>query len=185
MKNLHKHAKRRGINPFRGFAKWYEYSLGNGEYRINMLSATQEYSSPEVRSVIFFRNVKRALGISSTKRLVAIVGRVLGHLCRSMTTQQVASFVNRLPVILQSLLMREQTGTNNRQTYSHLDELVESMYEEDRKSDRPMFSTEVQALNAVVIVLRKLDKYLNIFSYNVLRPQWVEGLKQIPMEDVY
>ena len=71
----------------------------------------------------------------------------------------------------------------NQAPIAHLDELVESIYEDDRKSEHPQFSTEVEALNAVVVILRKLDKYLNIFSYNILKPTWVEGLRQIPLED--
>ncbi len=148
-----------------------------------MVERPDEQYSSEEKSVIFFRNVKRALGISSTVSIVRLVSNVLGHVCRNLSTQQVTALVNRLPGIFQPLLFKETMKNSDLPRYSHLDELVENMYAEDRRSEHPQFSTEVEALNAVVVVLRKLDKYLNIFSYNILKPQWVDGLRQIPMED--
>ena len=91
--------------------------------------------------------------------------------------------MSRLPGAFQPLLFREVSDGRDKPRSSHLDELVENLYEEDRRSEHPQFSTEVEALNAVVVILRKLDKYLNIFSYNILKPQWVQGLRQIPLED--
>jgi uncharacterized protein (DUF2267 family) len=140
-----------------------------------------QHKLPEDKSVIFFRNVKRALGISSNQSMVAMVSKVLTHVCRNLSGQQASALMSRLPVQFQPLLFR--VGSDCQPRYSYLDELVENMYEEDRRSEHPQFSTEVEALNAVVVILRKLDKYLNIFSFNILKPQWVEGLRQIPMED--
>ena len=141
----------------------------------------EQSNSAEEKSAIFFRNVKRAMGISSTSSMRTMVSKVLSHVCRNLSKQQVTALINRLPGTFQPLLLWE--SPDNQTRYSHLDELVENMYEEDRRSEHPQFSTEVEALNAVVVILRKLDKYLNIFSYNILKPQWVEGLRQIPLED--
>jgi uncharacterized protein (DUF2267 family) len=138
-------------------------------------------SPPEDKSILFFRNVKRVLGISSTQSIVALVSKVLTHVCRNLPGQQATALMSRLPVTFQPLFFR--AGSDSAPCCAYLDELVENMYEEDRRSEHPQFSTEVEALNAVVVILRKLDKYLNIFSYNILKPQWVEGLRQIPLED--
>ena len=148
-----------------------------------MVTSLNRGYTVEESSVIFFRNVKRALGISSTQSMVRLVSKVLTHVCRSLSKQQVTAFVNKLPGMFQPLLFRDVNEQPNQVPLAHLDELVESIYEEDRKSEHPQFSTEVEALNAVVVILRKLDKYLNIFSYNILKPKWVEGLRQIPLED--
>jgi predicted mannosyl-3-phosphoglycerate phosphatase (HAD superfamily) len=115
--------------------------------------------------------------------MVRLVSKVLTHVCRSLNKQQVTALINRLPGIFQPLLYKETMAPVQQVPLAHLDELVESIYEEDRNSEHPQFQTEVQALNAVVVILRKLDKYLNIFSYNILKPKWVEGLRQIPLED--
>lgn len=148
-----------------------------------MVTTLNAGSSAEERSVIFFRNVKRVLGISSTQAMVRLVSKVLTHVCRNLNKQQVNTLVSRLPGIFQPLLFREASMPAQQAPFTHLDELVESIYEEDRNSEHPQFSTEVQALDAVVVILRKLDKYLNIFSYNILNPRWVDGLRRIPLED--
>lgn len=142
-----------------------------------------ENYSPEENAVIFFRNVKRDMGIGSTKQLVQIVGKVLSQLGRGMSPAQAKIALNRLPEIFHPLLLKNWTGKQSGETFVHLDELVESIYEDDRKSANALFSTEVEVLNAVVIILRKLDKYLNLFSHNILQHQLVEGLRQIPLED--
>lgn len=146
-----------------------------------MSERDEEKVTSDERSAIFFKNVKRVLGISSTQSIISLVGKVLTHVNRSLSVQQANLLISRLPGTFKLMLANE--GVGNRQTYTHLDELVENMYAEDRRSEHPQFSTEVEALNAVVVVLRKLDKYLNIFSYNILKPRWVEGLRQIPLED--
>jgi len=148
-----------------------------------MIATLGARGSAEERSVIFFRNVKRALGISSTQAMVRLVSKVLTHVCRNLNKQQATALVNRLPGIFQPLLFKDVTFPSQQVPLTHLDELVESIYEDDRNSEHPQFSTEVQALDAVVVILRKLDKYLNIFSYNILNPRWVEGLRRIPLED--
>jgi hypothetical protein len=148
-----------------------------------MVALKDEHFSPEESSMIFFRNVKRALGISSTISIVQLVSKVLGHVCRNLSKQQIVALIGRLPGTFQPILLKETVRSGDKRSYSHLDELVENMYQEDRRSEHPQFSTEVEALNAVVVILRKLDKYLNIFSYNILKPHWVEGLRQIPLED--
>ena len=148
-----------------------------------MIALQTETSTADEKSVIFFKNVKRALGISSTVSIVRLVSKVMAHVCMNLSGQQVTNLANRLPGTIRSMLFLESIKSEDRPRYSHLDELVENMYAEDRRSEHPQFSTEVEALNAVVIVLQKLDKYLNIFSYNILKPHWVEGLRQIPLED--
>jgi uncharacterized protein (DUF2267 family) len=149
---------------------------------MHMGEGNEERIISDERSAFFFRNVKRALGISSNQSIISVVGKVLTQVCRNLPKQQAYLLISRLPGMFHPLLYKE-SDQGTQQSYSHLDELVENMYEEDRRSEHPQFATEVEALNAVVVVLRKLDKYLNIFSYNILKPRWVEGLRQIPLED--
>jgi len=87
-----------------------------------------------------------------------------------------------LPGPLQLLAAKNRKTKQVSRPIAHLDELVEDVYEEDRKSGSKVLTTEVHALNAVVVILRKLDKYLNLFSYNFLKFPVVQGLKQVPVE---
>lgn len=149
-------------------------------YASNALTIT-----PEENAILFFRHVKKELGISSSRHLVKLVGKVIAHIRKDLSVYQILKLVNHLPGIFQLMLMNhsKNQGVQEQSEYQHLDEFVESLYEEDRKSSHSVFSTEVEALNAVVVVLRKMDKYLNLFSYNILKYPVVKELKQIPLED--
>ena len=147
-----------------------------------MVTASSDNYSPEENSVIFFRHVKRDLGIPSTKQMVRLVDTVLSKIQGGLNDEQNRQFLTMLPGPLQLLAAKNRKGTQATRPFAHLDELVEDVYEEDRKSGARVLSTEVHALNAVVVILRKLDKYLNLFSYNFLKFPVVQGLKQIPVE---
>lgn len=148
-----------------------------------MVTASSENYSPEENSVIFFRHVKRDLGIPSTKQMVRLVDTVLSRIQCGLNDEQTRQLYSMLPGPLQLLAAKNRKNEQVARPITHLDELVEDVYEEDRKSGSHVLKTEVHALNAVVVILRKLDKYLNLFSYNFLRFPVVHGLKQIPLEN--
>ena len=141
--------------------------------------------SPEEKVVLFFRHIKKELGASSTLQIVQLVAKIFAHIRRGLSAAQLTGLINQMPGIFQILLGQpdKEPSPENTRGYSHLDELVESIYEEDKKSAHSLFSTEVEVLNAVVLVLRKMDKYMNLFSYNVLKFPVVNELQQIPIED--
>jgi hypothetical protein len=145
-----------------------------------MITAPIDHYSPEENSVIFFRHVKRDLGIPSTRQLVNLVNNVLCRIQGGLNEEQTKQLVAILPGPLQLLAARNYCKTAK--SFNHLDELVEDVYEEDKKSGSRVLSTEVHALNAVVVILRKLDKYLNLFSYNFLKYRLVDSLKKVPLE---
>jgi hypothetical protein len=147
-----------------------------------MVTASSGHYSPEENSVIFFRHVKRDLGIPSTKQMVRLVDNVLSKIQSGLNDEQTRQFLMILPGPLQLLAAKNRKNKQVTRPIAHLDELVEDVYEEDRKSGSHVLTTEVHALNAVVVILRKLDKYLNLFSYNFLRFPIIHGLKQIPVE---
>lgn len=146
-------------------------------------SATNEALVTEEQAVICFRHIKRDLGIKSSREVVRMIRKVLVALRRGMNTGQALAFIQRLPSSLQMLMLGTWNRNEKQVSVSHLDELVETVYSEDRQSDTPVFSTEVHALNAVVVVLQQMDKYLQLFSHNILSHKLVSGVKQIPMED--
>jgi len=156
----------------------------NNSENYDMVTASSDNYSPEENSVIFFRHVKRDLGIPSTKQMVRLVDNVLSKIQSGLNDEQTRQLLSILPGPLQLLAAKNRRNKQVTRPITHLDELVEDVYEEDRKSGSRVLSTEVHALNAVVVILRKLDKYLNLFSYNFLRFPIIQGLKQIPVEGV-
>lgn len=145
-----------------------------------MVTAPIDNYSPEENSVIFFRHVKRDLGIPSTRQMVRLVENVLSRIQGGLNDEQTRQLLSVLPGPLQLLAAKNRKARAAKKSFVHLDELVEDVYEEDRKSGSHVLKTEVHALNAVVVILRKLDKYLNLFSYNFLQFRLVQGVKQVP-----
>ena len=141
--------------------------------------------SHEEKVDLFFRHLKKELGIPSTRDLVRLVGKVLSPLRRGLSAGQISRLVDRLPGIFQLMIVHDRNNFVNtkKESFGHLDELVESIYAEDKRSANSIFTTEIEALNAIIVVLRKLDKFMNLFSYNILTYPVVKELKQIPMED--
>lgn len=146
-------------------------------------SAHQDSFSNEEQSAICMRHIKRDLGAKSTREVVRVIRKVLVALRKGMNTGQALAFIQRLPSSLQMIMMGSWERNERQTPVAHLDELVENIYSEDRQSVTPVFSTEVHALNAVVVVLQQMDKYLKLFSHNILSHKLVSGVKQIPMED--
>jgi hypothetical protein len=148
---------------------------------IKMVTAPIDNYSPEENSVIFFRHVKRDLGIPSTRQMVRLVDNVLSRIQSRLNEEQTRQLLSILSGPLQ-LLVAKNYGKSRpvKKSFNHLDELVEDVFQEDRKSGSRVLKTEVHALDAVVVILRKLDKYLNLFSYNFLQFKLVQGVKQVP-----
>jgi uncharacterized protein (DUF2267 family) len=177
-------ASKRSIIVFTG---WYD--IRNHAFiqhnLIIVMTASLNYTySPEENAALFFRHVKKELGIPSTKHLVKIVSKVVTHLRSSLSNAQITNLVSRLPEVFQLMLIHKWEPNEEKKTFTHLDEFVESIYAEDRESLDSIFATEVETLQAVIIILRKLDKYLHLFSFDILKHPMMEELKQIPMEDV-
>lgn len=150
-----------------------------------MVATLDSTYSPEEQSVMFFRELKRVLGIPSTKALVRLVNNVLTHIQRGLSTEQTRHLVSLLPGHLKMLAQEKLYQPDQREgkSFSYLDELAEELYSNDRRSGKPVFMTEVHALNAAVVVLKKLDKLLNLFSYNFLKFPLVQSIRQIPVEE--
>ena len=148
-----------------------------------MAASINYTASPEENAVLFFRQVKKELGIPSTQHIVKLVSKVLSHLRKGLSMSQTFALLDRLPGVFQLMIIQEWQPNEQKKAFKHLDEFVENLYEEDKKSPTSLFATEVETLNAVIVVLQKLDKYLNLFSYNILKYPMIEELKQVPVED--
>jgi len=137
----------------------------------------------EEQAVRFFREVKQELGTPSTQRIVKLVRAVLSQLRKSLSHEQASCFIKKMPGIFQ-LLFVTNWRYEDQVAPEHLDELAESVYQQDRQSSSgAMFSSEVDALNSVIVVLRKLDKFFGIMGLNVLHHPLTQELKQAAIED--
>ena len=128
--------------------------------------------------IAFFHEMKRELGIQSTKKLASLIRKIFSGIRRTLTAQETDAFINSMPDLLR-LLFVSGWRYEKESRIDHLDELVESIYYEDRLSLRPVFRSEIEALNAVVVVLRKLDKIWGVLNFNGFKFSLVQEIRQV------
>ena len=144
------------------------------------LSPRQGISSEEV-SYIFFAEVSKELGLS-LKVTSAVIGKIFTCIRKSLAPEEVSFWVTNLPDLLQLHFTRQWRYTEGRVDLSHLDILVESVYHSDRRSEHRVFASEIEALNAIIVVLSKLDRLINILNYPGFKFSFTQEVRQALLE---
>lgn len=140
--------------------------------------------TPEEQAVRFFKEVKNELGINSTQKIVTVVRCVLSQLRRSLTHKQASQLIRKMPDIFQLLLISGWRYDEKEASVKHLDELADNIYRQTLLREKRLFSTEIEALGTVLLVIKKLDKFFGLLGFNVLRYTITEEIKQAAaMED--
>lgn len=142
-----------------------------------------DYSEQEEQAIRFFREIKSHLGFTSTQKIVKLVRAVLSQLRRSLSHEQAVVIIKSLPSLFQLLFIANWKYEESDTSIKHLDELVDHIYQEDKKSNDSLFTSEIDTLNTVILVLNKLDKFFGILGLNVLRYSLTQELKQAAIED--
>ncbi|HMV10701.1 MAG TPA: DUF2267 domain-containing protein [Cyclobacteriaceae bacterium] len=140
--------------------------------------------TPEEQAVRFFKEVKNELGIDSTQKIVTVVRCVLSQLRKSLTHDQASQLIRKLPDTFQLLLISGWRYDEKEAAIKHLDELADQVYKETLAREKRLFSSEIDALNTVLRVIKKLDKFFGLLGLNLLRYTMTEEIKQAAaMED--
>lgn len=140
--------------------------------------------TPEEQAVRFFREVKNELGIDSTRHIVTVVRCVLTQLRKSLTHEQATQLIRKMPDVFQLLLISGWKYDEKEASIKHLDELADNVYRQTLTQEKKLFSTEIEALGTVLLVIKKLDKFFGLLGFNVLRYTITEEVKQaVAMED--
>ncbi|MBL7835671.1 MAG: DUF2267 domain-containing protein [Cyclobacteriaceae bacterium] len=139
--------------------------------------------TPEEQAVRFFKEVKNELGADSTQQVVTIVRCVLSQLRKTLTHEQASQLIRKLPDVFQLLLVSGWRYDEKEASINHLDELADQVYKQTLREKR-LFSSEIDALNTVLRVVKKLDKFFGLLGLNLLRYTIAEEIKQAAaMED--
>jgi len=147
-----------------------------------MSTAISPYN--EEQSVKFFNEINRHLGMRSRDKLVMLVRVVLSNVRRSLSEDQAALVIKRLPRLFRKLFKGDNQCREAQLSIKHLDELVDTIYREDRKSHHhALFTSEIDTLNAVILVLNKLDRFFGILQLNVFRYPLTQELRQAAIEE--
>ena len=144
---------------------------------------TSMSSFQEEQSLKFFNEINRHLGMRSRHKLVLLVRAVLSNVRRSLSEDQAALVVKRLPRLFRKLFRGNKQSPREQLSIKHLDELVDTIYTEDRRSHQALFTSEIDTLNAVILVLNKLDRFFGILELNVFRYPLTQELKQAAIEE--
>jgi len=128
----------------------------------------------------FFGEIKNELGFTSTRKIVFLVRSVISQLRRNLSHEQVANIIQRTPSLFQLLFISNWKYNEKETAINHLDEIVEGVYQQGKQ---PLFSSEIETLNAVIVVLRKLDKFFKLLGLDILHYSLKQELKQVAMED--
>ena len=140
--------------------------------------------TPEELAARFFKEVKNELGIQSTQKIVTVVRCVLSQLRKSLTHDQASQLIRKMPDIFQLLLVSGWKYEERGASVRHLDELADNVYKQTFLREKKLFSTEIEALNTVLLVIKKLDKFFGLLGLNVLRYTITEEIKHAAaMED--
>jgi uncharacterized protein (DUF2267 family) len=141
-------------------------------------------SFQEEQSLKFFNEINRHLGMRSRYKLVKLVRVVLSNVRRSLSEDQAAQVGKRLPRLFRRLFAGNKNSGEKQLSIQHLDELVDNIYREDRRSHHHvLFTSEIDTLNAVILVLNKLDRFFGILQLNVFRYPLTQELRQAAIEE--
>ena len=140
-------------------------------------------SFQEEQSLKFFNEINRHLGMRSRHKLVKLVRVVLSNVRRSLSEDQAAQVGKRLPRLFRRLFAGNKKSGETQLSIQHLDELVDSIYMEDRSHHHVLFNSEIDTLNAVILVLNKLDRFFGILQLNVFRYPLTQELRQAAIEE--
>ena len=144
------------------------------------MTSTTNYLSMEELAVRFFGEIKNELGFTSTRKIVYLMRSVLAQLRRNLSNEQINNVIQKMPSLFQLLFISNWKYNEKNTSINHLDEIVEGVYEQGRHS---LFASEVETLNAVIIVLRKLDKFFRLMGLDILHYSLKQELKQVAIED--
>jgi uncharacterized protein (DUF2267 family) len=115
---------------------------------------------------------------------VRVVRTVLEHVRKSLTHDEAAILIRNMPDVFKLMLVSDWRYAEQPVTVHHLDELADNVYKETNSQPGKLFSTEIEALNTVILVIKKLDKFFGLLDFNVLRYTITEEIKQAAaMED--
>jgi len=144
-------------------------------------------SQREEKSIQFFREVKHDLGSSSMVKIVKLVRVVLSQIRKSLSHDQATILITSLPSLFQLLFIANwKYNESNEGTGSirHLDELIDTLYEQDRKSGACLFHSEIDTLNTVILILTKLDKFFGAMGLKIFQHSLTHELKQASSSNV-
>lgn len=112
------------------------------------------------------REIEKTFFIPDTARASLVIARVLHALRRSLTKKESVEFISRLPDYLKIMYVTEWEPSEEKIPLRHLDEFTEAVIHLDNQSGQRVFHKEVDALAAVITVLKLLDQQAGLLKFS-------------------
>ena len=86
-----------------------------------------------------------------------------------------------MPSLFQLLFISNWKYNEKETSINHLDEIVDGVYQQEQTNASLL--QKLKRLNAVIVVLKKLDKFFRLLGLDILHYSLKQELKQVAMED--
>lgn len=114
------------------------------------------------------RELKQEVGLSTFGEALKVVEHVLTCLGETLTPANAARLTRKMPDFFKLLFATSWRRAKKAAAINHLDELVNAVIERDQQERHRVLKRETQALSAVVITLKKLEKLVNLQQFDGL-----------------
>ena len=113
--------------------------------------------------IMFFRKLKIELNCTSMRKTISQVRAILSKIKGSYSAREITELIDKTPPLLHFVLIGNSRYEQDHKPIVHLDELVDTLYNEDERQPRNrLFRSEIEALGTVLIVLKRFQ---SLFTY--------------------
>lgn len=130
----------------------------------------------------FIYQIKKELSLENSHEAVKLVAEVLQALRQTLSLDYANILLNKLPDFLKLAFASNWEQNEPLMKIEHLDEFVALVMERDEKNQKGLFRNEVQTLTVIILTLKKLDKMIDLESFNGISPHLRQELRDVPSE---
>jgi len=148
------------------FYTWHGFEASQGKQTVmNIQSLTlPSYREYEVQ---FFRAIKKELNFTSTKQLIKTVRLVATAIRKGTDPTRLALIIKNVPATVRWILVGNAQKLEPHKTIRHLDELVETVLAEDSRSEKKIFTTEIETLKSTLVIVKYFTALFDKLNVNV------------------
>jgi uncharacterized protein (DUF2267 family) len=130
----------------------------------------------------FLYQIRKELSLETSHEAVRLVASVLQALRQTLTLENAAALVNRLPDFLKLAFAANWERGETRVPVEHLDEFVSLIMDRDERSGKGLFRNEVQTLSVAILTLKKLNKLVDLEGFEGISSALKQELREVSPE---
>src|SRR5688572_8819173 len=117
------------------------------------MNSTNSLQLSDEQVIAFFKKLKNELNSASMRKTIAQVRTILSKIKGSYSTKEKSELLDKTPPLLHFVLFGSSRSEEDKKPIVHLDELVDTLYNEDEQQvGRRLFHSEIEVLGTVLIV---------------------------------